>query len=63
MENKVSEKIIEVLAKELEKVEQELSFEKAINSLRSNKITELEAEVKRLNELLTPPVTKGEENE
>ena len=63
MENKVFEKVIEILAKELEKVENELSLEKAINSLRSNKITELEAEVKRLNELLTPPVKKGEENE
>ena len=63
MGNKVFEKVIEILVKDLERLEKELSLENAISSIRANKITELEAEVKRLNELLTPPATKGKENE
>ncbi len=60
---KAFEKVIELMAKEIENLEQELRLEKAISQIRADEVVKLQAENKHLNELLTPPVKKGAENE
>lgn len=63
MERKVFETVIEVLAKKIDCLETELSLERSMSSFMKEKNEKLTDEIQRLNNLLTPPAKKGEENE
>lgn len=63
MEKKAFEIVIETMAKEIDHLNTELRLEKAIREMKSEEVVKLQAEVKHLNELLTPTVRKGEANE
>ena len=63
MENKAFEITIEVLTNEIAKLRSDLYFEECRRKLSEQQVATLQAENKHLNELLTPPVRKGEANE
>ena len=63
MEKQAFEITIEVLTKEISSLRTDLFLEKCRRESAEEQVAKLHAENKHLNELLTPPVRKGEANE